>query len=271
MTTEHVAPAVVVVTAMPLSDVVRAELSEMLGQGYVVVDIKVAPSTANLVLTPVVSGQLLGSLRAMFPDARILYTELDDDARGISFTGPLARIVARRPDGYFVAHTLDALSPVVQSEARLQLAGSAGPTPLMLSLSAEGSGPVPAAPPPPEHPSTLDPGQAGPRSATVRWVDVAAAPSGGRCLDLDLVDALVAQVTRTGEPRRDPLWPAVAAECVVRLAAEGDDVVVEVGGLPPSTRAELQVRVASEHLDQDPRPQDSVGHEAQQVADAVEP
>jgi histidine triad (HIT) family protein len=114
----------VVVTAMPLSKEARSDLSDMLGDGYLVVDIKQAPSTANILLTPVVSGQLLGSLRRMFPDARILFTELRDDGYGINFPGPLSRIAAQGPDGYFVAHELGALSPIVQSEARLQLSGS---------------------------------------------------------------------------------------------------------------------------------------------------
>lgn len=109
---------------MPLSKEARADLSDMLGDGYMVVDIKQAPSTANILLTPVVSGQLLGSLRRMFPDARILFTELRDDGYGINFSGPLSRIAAQGPDGYFVAHELGALSPIVQSEARLQLSGS---------------------------------------------------------------------------------------------------------------------------------------------------
>jgi len=42
----------VVVTAMPLSATARADRSEMLGEGYVVVDIKNGPPTANILLTP---------------------------------------------------------------------------------------------------------------------------------------------------------------------------------------------------------------------------
>lgn len=133
--------AVVVVTAMPLSAEARSDLSEMLGDGYVVVDIKQAPSTANILLTPVVSGNLLGFLRLQFPDARILFTELRDDGYGISFPGPLSRIAAKGPDGYFVAHALDALSPIVQSEARLQLSGSTKQT--FLQIGGASPEPVP--------------------------------------------------------------------------------------------------------------------------------
>jgi hypothetical protein len=230
----QVAETVVVVTAMPLSAGARAELSAMLGPGYTVVDIKAAPSTANIVLTPVVSGQLLGALRGTFPEARILYTELHDDARGISFTGPLTRVVEKGPDGYFVAHDLDALSPVVQAEARLQLGGATRGTPLTLSST-------PGDPEPDPSPDSQAP--EGP--ATVHWLDssTAHAPAGRR-LDLDRIDALVANVTGTGQPRRDLLWPAVVAECVVRLAEEGEHVLVDVTGLEPAIRAELEVRVA---------------------------
>eukprot|EP01032_Pedospumella_encystans_P034852 gene34852-39408_t len=63
---------------MPLSDTARADLSAQLGPGYVVVDIKKAPPTTNIGLTTVVSGQLIGILRAQFPQARILLAEIHD-------------------------------------------------------------------------------------------------------------------------------------------------------------------------------------------------
>ncbi|GEP40440.1 hypothetical protein NPS01_41030 [Nocardioides psychrotolerans] len=116
--------AIVVATTMPLSDEARADLSELLGPDYVVVDIKRAPPTTNIVLTTVVSGQLIGSLRGLFPQARILLTELHDVARGIRYAGPVTRVLDTGPDGYFVSHDLESLSPIVQQEARLQLTGS---------------------------------------------------------------------------------------------------------------------------------------------------
>ena len=125
--------AVVVATAMPLSKEARADLSEMLGGNYLVVDIKDAPTTANLLLSPVVSGNALAALRGMFPEARILFTELSDDGYGIDFGGPLSRIAAHGPDGYFVAHALESLAPIVHSEAVLQLTGSRQQTLLQIS------------------------------------------------------------------------------------------------------------------------------------------
>lgn len=249
--------AVVVVTAMPLSDTARADLSELLGRGYAVVDIKAAPETANIVLTPVISAQLLGTLRRTFPDARILFTELDDHERGIRFTGPLSRIVAQAPDGYFVAHTLDALSPVVKSEAALQLQGGAGPTPLSLRFAPDRSGTGPAEPAAgyeERTPEELAHAPAGAETTTVHWVEDASQAPPGRWVDLGPLDALVARVARTDDPRRDPLWPALVAECAVIVARDDDDVLVDVGGLDVATRVELQVRVASEQVDQQPAP-----------------
>ncbi len=252
---------VLVVTAMPLSKLARAELSEMLGPGYAVVDMRSAPRSANIVLTPVVSASALGILRGTFPRARILYTELHDDERGISFAGPLSRIVAQAPDGYFVAHSLDALGPVVQAEAKLQLSGSTGRTPLTLSLSPG----APTTQSSHQQQELAEPGaqapevqqMAGKTRPTVRWIDRATSSSTppGRWLDLDPIDALVVRLVGADEPRRDTLWPALIAECLVRLAGcRHEDVLVDIGGLEPTIRAELQIRVASEQIDQAPWP-----------------
>jgi hypothetical protein len=246
---------VLVVTTMPLSKLARAELSEMLGPGYAVVDMRSAPRSANIVLTTVVSGTALGILRGTFPQARILFTELHDDERGISFAGPLSRIVAQAPDGYFVAHSLEALGPVVQSEARLQLSGSTGHTPLTLSLT-------PGVSPQQDlHASDAsvrtEPEASEPSTWTVRWIDRAASPSEppGRWLDLDPIDALVVDMVGADEPRRDILWPVLVAECVIRLAAHrSEDVLVDIGGLDPTARAELQIRVESEQINHSPWP-----------------
>lgn len=145
--------AIVVATTMPLSDEARADLSALLGPDYVVVDIKRAPPTTNIVLTTVVSGQLIGSLRGLFPHARILLTELHDVARGIRYAGPVTRVLDTGPDGYFVSHDLEALSPIVQQEAQLQLTGGTRQSAPMLggtSMSEPRPAPGPAPRPAPE-------------------------------------------------------------------------------------------------------------------------
>ncbi|TCC24387.1 hypothetical protein [Kribbella sindirgiensis] len=248
---------VLVVTAMRLSKTARAELSELLGPGYTVVDMRSAPSTANIVLAPVSSPMAVAILRGEFPQARILFTELQDDERGINLAGPLSRIVAQAPDGYFVAQSLDALGPVIQSEARLQLAGSTGRTPLTLSLTTGLPLPQQA---PDQHPldetevagSPVQEATDTVAATTVRWVDRASgsAPP-GRWLDLEPIDALVARLVGTDEPRQDVLWAALTAECVVRLADDlPEDLLVDIAGLEPTIRAELQIRIASEQIPQ---------------------
>ena len=239
---DTIGSVVVVATAMPLSTAARADLSEMLGEGYAVVDIKQAPSTVNILLTPVVSAQLLGSLRALYPRARILFTELHDDGRRISFAGPLSRIAAQSPDGYFVAHALDALAPIVLSEAKLQLAGSTRRTPPRIAASS-GSATV-------QHATDL-PAASPPETVggVVVWIDRESCPTipPGRWLDLEPIDDLVERVLAVPEPRHDVLWPAVVAECAVRLATrEHQNVLVDIAGLTPATLADLQIRVASE-------------------------
>ena len=241
---DTIGSVVVVATAMPLSSTARADLSEMLGAGYAVVDIRSAPSTVNILLTPVVSAQLLGSLRALYPRARILFTELHDGGRGISFAGPLSRIAAQGPDGYFVAHALDALAPIVLSEAKLQLAGSTRRTPPRIAAAASSVHPLA------DRTDTSAPEAAG---GVVVWIDrdtcLTAPP--GRWLDLAPVDDLVERVVAVPEPRSDILWPTVVAECAVRLATrQHENVLVDVAGLAPATLAELQIRVASELVGQ---------------------
>jgi len=90
----------VVATATKLSNAARRRLSDELGDGYIVLDLLKAPSTADVVLTHPVSPQLLGSLRAMFPGARIIVTEIDDDELGVSAPGPVSRLLDAGASAY---------------------------------------------------------------------------------------------------------------------------------------------------------------------------
>jgi len=83
----------VVATATKLSDAARRRLSDELGADYIVLDLLKAPPTADVVLTHPVSPQLLGSLRGMFPDARIIVTEIEDEELGVSQPGPVSRLL----------------------------------------------------------------------------------------------------------------------------------------------------------------------------------
>lgn len=236
---------------MPLSADARSDLSEMLGDGYVVVDIKKAPSTANVVLTTVVSERMLGSLRGLFPHARILFTEFHDPGRGIDYPGPISRALEACPDGYFVAHGLESLPTIVQSEARLQLSGSTRPTQPMIDLGGRREA-APAGTLWP--PVNLDAGG-------IIWVDGDLDPSHGvpqgLVLELEHLDHAVAGVLHTSRPRTSSLWASLVAETAVYLARDKKtDVLVDVTGLTTATRAQLRVHAASERVRQTNWPPD---------------
>ncbi len=109
---------VIVVTAMELRPEAREALAERLGPGHVVRDIREAGHTADLVLVPATSPQLVGALRAMFPDARILVTEFTDPLFGADFAGPVARSAESGVDGYFVVPSLDELAAITFQAAQ---------------------------------------------------------------------------------------------------------------------------------------------------------
>lgn len=108
---------VVVVTAMSLKPAVREALAQRLGPGYIVRDIKDVVDTADVVLVPAVSGQLVGALREMFPGAKILVTELSDVEFGLDLPGPVSRLMRSGVDGYFVAPDLGQLAAATRDAA----------------------------------------------------------------------------------------------------------------------------------------------------------
>lgn len=90
----------VVATATKLSDAARRRLSDELGSDYIVLDLLKAPPTADVVLTHPVSPQLLGVLRAGFPNARVIVTEIDDEELGVSAPGPVSRLLDAGASAY---------------------------------------------------------------------------------------------------------------------------------------------------------------------------
>jgi hypothetical protein len=105
------APTVrVVATAMRLSATARAELSAELGPGYIVLDLRGAPPTADVVLVPPASPQLVGGLRSQFPGARIVVAEIDDDELGISYGGPVQRLLDAGAEAYLASTSVGRLA-----------------------------------------------------------------------------------------------------------------------------------------------------------------
>src|SRR6185437_12743637 len=100
----------VVATAMELSDSARSKLSSELGNDYIVLDMHSAPSTADVLLVPPLSLQLLASLREMFPSARVVLAELDDPELGVSYGGPVRRMIDSGVELYLTSTTVPHLA-----------------------------------------------------------------------------------------------------------------------------------------------------------------
>ncbi|MGW6504309.1 hypothetical protein [Nonomuraea angiospora] len=100
----------VVATAMELSTAARVALSTQLGADYVVLDMHAAPATTDVLLVPAGSPQLIGALRAMFPKARVIVTEIEDDELGVQYHGPVRRLLDAGADGYLPPATLPLLA-----------------------------------------------------------------------------------------------------------------------------------------------------------------
>lgn len=132
----------VVATATKLSKAARQRLSDELGEGYVVLDLLKAPTSADVVLTHPVSPQLLGSLRMMFPDARIIVTEIEDDELGVSAPGPVSRLLDAGASAYLPPRPLREVAANVHA----YLTGAGAP---QLTVGGSDPGPVAALPPAP--------------------------------------------------------------------------------------------------------------------------
>lgn len=90
----------VVATAMELPEAARRQLAEQFGEGYLVLDLHEAPPTADVLLVPPISPQLIGALRAQFPTARMLVTEIEDEQHGVHHAGPVTRMLEAGASAY---------------------------------------------------------------------------------------------------------------------------------------------------------------------------
>ncbi|WP_308431346.1 hypothetical protein [Amycolatopsis deserti] len=100
----------VVATAMRLSESARASLSAELGADYIVIDMHAAPLTADVLLVPPVSPQLIGNLRRSFPKARVVVAEIDDAELGVSYEGPVRRMLDAGATTYLPSTTIPRLA-----------------------------------------------------------------------------------------------------------------------------------------------------------------
>lgn len=134
----------VVATAMRLSSSARATLSSQLGPDYIVLDMHSAPRTAEVLLIPPLSPQLIGSLRASFPKARVVIAEVEDRELGVVHEGPVRRLLDAGADVYFPPSTIPRLAQQLDravTHFNELAAGSTEQAPLVIeSASAPESG-----------------------------------------------------------------------------------------------------------------------------------
>ncbi len=90
----------VVATAMRLSREVRRRLADSFGRDFLVLDLHEAPESTDVLLVNPVSPQLLEVLRARFPRARVIVTEIEDDLLGVHFSGPVGRVLDAGASAY---------------------------------------------------------------------------------------------------------------------------------------------------------------------------
>ncbi len=102
-----------VVVTFPLSPDAAGRLSDLLGAGFELVDIKVSEGDEDMVLVPSSSRQLTSKVRSAFPDAALLVVEVEDVAHGIKFGGQVLRTLDAGADGYFVARSVGELATIV--------------------------------------------------------------------------------------------------------------------------------------------------------------
>ncbi|ONI91815.1 hypothetical protein ALI22I_06955 [Saccharothrix sp. ALI-22-I] len=129
----------VVATAMKLSASARASLSAQLGPDYIVLDMNSAPKSVDVLLIPPVSPQLIGNLRSMFPKARVVIAEIEDKELGVSYQGPVRRLLNAGADVYVPPSTIPRLAEQLdRTMVHLrQITGNAGntSTPLIIESS----------------------------------------------------------------------------------------------------------------------------------------
>lgn len=119
--------ALVVATAMELSAGARSRLAEEFGEGFVVLDLHEAPPTADVLLVPPISPQLLAALRSQFPRARMLIAEIEDEDLGVHYAGPVTRMLEAGAAGYLPAGPLPEVARSVREHLDRQTAPTLGP------------------------------------------------------------------------------------------------------------------------------------------------
>lgn len=103
---------------MALSTAARRRLGEAFGEDYMVLDLVDAPEDADILLTHPISLQLLGALRERFPRAEVVVTEIDDEEAGVSYLGPVSRLLDAGASAYLPPRPPPAIASAVDAHVR---------------------------------------------------------------------------------------------------------------------------------------------------------
>lgn len=104
----------VVATAMALSKTARRRLADEFGGDYLVLDLGDAPEDTDVLLTHPISLQLLGALRAQFPRARVVITEIEDEELGVDYVGPVSRLLDAGASAYLPPRAIAGVASAVR-------------------------------------------------------------------------------------------------------------------------------------------------------------
>lgn len=69
-----------------------------------------APTSADVLLIPAASPQLIGILRERFPHAKMIIAEIEDEEFGVSYRGPVSRLLDAGADSYLASTTIPHLA-----------------------------------------------------------------------------------------------------------------------------------------------------------------
>lgn len=78
-------------------------------------DLHDGPEDADVLLTHPISLQLLGHLRAQFPHAEVVITEIEDEELGVSYSGPVSRLLDAGASAYLPPRTMGGIASAVNT------------------------------------------------------------------------------------------------------------------------------------------------------------
>lgn len=117
----------VIAAAMELPAALRARLSAEYGPDAIVLDIREAPRTADVVLTHPVSPMLVANLRSMFPRARVVVTEIVDEEFGVRYAGDVTRMLEAGAETYLPPADVGTLAGALRAHLESGTGPALGP------------------------------------------------------------------------------------------------------------------------------------------------